>query len=144
MKYSNPTIDEFKTYWTRDFPYSPDPAQGVTDNDIAKAFSQTNFSINENLFSDQGQYTTAYMHLAAHYLVIDIRMATQGLNSQFKWAVASKSVGSVSESYAIPSKFQENPFLMMLSQTEYGGKYLTLILPLMVGNVFTVPGRTLA
>jgi hypothetical protein len=142
MKYANPTIDEFKSYWSRDFPYSPDPAQGVTDTDIAKAFSQTNFSINENLFSDQGKYTTAYMLLAAHFLVIDIRLATQGLNSQFQWAVVNKSVGSISESYAIPSKFQDNPYLAMLAQTGYGGKYLMLILPLMAGNVFAIPGRT--
>lgn len=143
MKYANPTIQEFKDYWTRDFPYSSDPAQGVTDNDIGKAFTQANFSINENLFGNQTDYTTAYMLLAAHYLVIDIRLATQGLNSTYQWAVASKSVGSVSESYAIPTKFQNSPYLTMLSQTGYGGKYLQLILPLMVGNVLAIPGRTL-
>lgn len=143
MKYANPTIQEFKNYWTRDFPYSPDPKQGVTDNDIAKAFSQANFSINQNLFNTQEDYTTAYMHLAAHYLVIDIRLATQGLNSSYQWAVSSKSVGAVSESYTIPSKFQNSPFLTMLSQTGYGGKYLQLVLPLMVGNILAIPGRTL-
>jgi len=143
MKYANPTIQEFKEYWSRDFPYSTDPKEGVTDSDIAKAFTQANFSINENLFGNQVDYTTAYMLLAAHYLVIDIRLATQGLNSTYQWAVASKSVGSVSESYAIPTKFQNSPYLTMLSQTGYGGKYLQLILPLMVGNVLSIPGRTL-
>lgn len=143
MKYANPTIQEFKNYWFRDFPYSADPAQGVTDADIGKAFTQANFSINENLFGNQTDYTTAYMLLAAHYLVIDIRLATQGLNSTYQWAVASKSVGSVSESYSIPTKFQNSPYLTMLSQTGYGGKYLQLILPLMVGNVLAIPGRTL-
>ena len=143
MRFANPTIDEFKSYWTRDFPYNADPKEGVTDSDIAKAFSQTNFSINQNLFDDQGNYTTAYMLLAAHYLVIDIRMAMRGLNSTYTWATTNKSVGSVSESYAIPSQFMDSPFLMMLSQTDYGAKYLSLILPLMSGNVLLVPGATL-
>jgi len=143
MKYANPTIDEFKSYWSRDFPYSEDPKEGVTDNDIAKAFTQANFSINQGLFSTQRDYTTAYMLLAAHYLVLDIRLATQGLNSSYQWAIQSRTVGSISESYSIPSTFQNNPFLTMLSQTGYGGKYLTLLLPLMNGNILSIPGQTL-
>jgi hypothetical protein len=143
MKYANPTIDEFKAYWTRDFPYSTDPAEGVTDTDIAKCFTQANFSINQNLFASQEDYTTAYMLLAAHYLVLDIRLATQGLNSTYQWAVSSRSVGAVSESYSIPTNFQNNPFLTMLSQTGYGGKYLALLLPLMHGNVLSIQGQTL-
>ena len=143
MKYANPTIDQFKSYWTREFPYSANPQEGVTDADIGKAFSQANFSINQALFGTQEDYTTAYMLIAAHYLVIDLRLAAQGPNSAYTWTVSSKSVGSVSESYAIPSKFLGQPFLMMLSQTYFGGKYLQLILPLMVGNVLSIPGRTL-
>lgn len=143
MKYANPTIDEFKNYWSRDFPYSEDPKEGVTDNDIAKAFTQANFSINQGLFSTQQDYTTAYMLIAAHYLVLDIRLATQGLNSSYQWALQSRTVGSMSESYAIPPTLQKNPFLTMLSQTGYGGKYLTLLLPLMNGNILSIPGQTL-
>lgn len=145
MKYANPTIQEFKDYWFRDFPYSTSIEEGVTDADIAKAFSQTNVNINENLFVNQTEYTTAYMLLAAHYLVIDLRLAAQGLNSSYQWIVASKSVGSVSESYSIPSKFQNNPYLTMLTQTGYGGKYVELfLLPRMVGNILSIPGRTSA
>jgi len=143
MKYANPTVQEFKDYWFRDFPYSDNIEEGVTDADIAKAFTQANFAINQNLFSTQADYTTAYMLLAAHYLVLDLRLAAQGLNSSYQWAVASKSVGSVSESYSIPSRFQNNPYLTMLSQTGYGGKYIELLLPLMSGNVLSIPGRTL-
>jgi len=143
MKYANPTVQEFKEYWFRDFPYSDNIEEGVTDADIAKAFTQANFAINQNLFSTQADYTTAYMLLAAHYLVLDLRLAAQGLNSTYQWAVASKSVGSVSESYSIPSRFQNNPYLTMLSQTGYGGKYIELLLPLMSGNVLSIPGRTL-
>lgn len=143
MVFLNPTIDEFKAYWSRDFPYSNNPAEGVTDNDINKAFSQTNVNINPALFANQGQYQIGYLLLAAHYLVTDLRMASQGLNGQYNWAEQSKSVGSVSQSFAIPPKILENPYFAMLARTNYGAKYLELLMPQLAGAMFPVFGRTL-
>lgn len=142
--YTNPTVDEFKAYFTRDFPYNADPQLGVTDADIAKAFGQTNFNINQVLFPTQGDYTIGYMFLAAHYLVIDLRMASQGLNGQAAWLETSKSVGSVSQSFAVPQKIMDNPYLALLSKTNYGNKYLELILPQLAGAVFPTAGHTRA
>jgi hypothetical protein len=141
--YSNPTVSEFKTYFTRDFPYSADPNVGVTDTDIARAFGQTNMNVNPALFPTQGDYTIGYLLLAAHYLVIDLRMASQGISGQPSWLETSKSVGSVSQSFAVPQKIMDNPYLALLSKTNYGGKYLELILPQLAGAVFPTYGRTL-
>lgn len=138
----NPTVSEFKAYFTRDFPYSSDPNLGVGDNDITKAFGQTNFNINQELFPDQARYSVGYLLLAAHYLVTDLRMSSQGLNGQYNWAESSKSVGSVSQGFSIPQKILDNPYFSMLARTNYGAKYLELIIPQLAGAVFYTEGRT--
>lgn len=139
----NPTVDQFKAYWSRDFPYSNDPKLGVTDQDIAKAYQQTGMNINQALWPTQADYTMGYLLLAAHYLVTDLRMASQGLNGQYNWAEQSKSVGSVSQAFAIPQKILDNPYFSMLARTNYGAKYLELLIPQLAGAVFPTAGRTL-
>lgn len=143
MAYNNPTIQDFKDYFTRDFPYSSDPAGGVTDADIGKAYGQVNFAINPALFSNQENYTLGYLWLAAHWLVTDLRAASQGQSGQYTWLTTSKSVGSVSESFQIPQRILDNPTFAALSKTNYGAKYLNLLLPALTGQVFIARGRTL-
>lgn len=142
--YLNPTIAEFKAYFFRDFPYGTDINTSVTDADINKAFSQTNVNISQGLFQNQETYQIGYLLLAAHYLVTDLRMSSQGLSGQYNWAETSKSVGSVSQSFAIPQGILDNPYFAMLARTNYGAKYLELIVPLLAGNVGIAFGRTLA
>lgn len=139
----NPTVPDFKAYFVRDFPYSTDPKVGVTDADIAKAYGQANMNVNPTLFAAQNQYTTGYLLLAAHYLVTDLRMSSQGLNGQYSWVETSKSVGSVSQGFSVPQKILDNPYFAMLSRTNYGAKYLELIIPQLAGAVFPTFGRTL-
>lgn len=143
MAYLHPTIPDFKAYFARDFPYTDNPTTGVTDADINKAYGQTNFNINPNLFISQANFQIAYLLLAAHYLVTDLRMSSQGLNGQYNWIETSKSVGSVSQSFAVPQKIQDNPYFAQLARTNYGAKYLELIMPLLAGQVGFVAGRTL-
>ncbi len=143
MAYLNPSIPDFKAYFVRDFPYSTDPNAGVMDADINKAYGQASININPNLFASQSTYTIGYLLLAAHYLVTDLRMSSQGLNGQYSWVETSKSVGSVSQSFSVPQKIMDNPYLAMLSRTNYGAKYLELIIPQLAGAVFPTAGRTL-
>lgn len=58
--------------------------------------------------------------------------------------VASKSVGSVSESYSIPQWMLNNPTFSMYAQNGYGRKYLSLIQPFLVGNIILSKGATTA
>lgn len=143
MSFNNPTIQDFKDYWVRDFPYGTDIETEVLDSDIAKAFGQTNINLNESLFSTQENYTVGYLLLSAHFLVIDLRMASQGISGSYSWITTSKSVGSVSESFQIPQRILDNPELAQLAQTNYGAKYLQILLPRMIGQAFIVCGRTL-
>ena len=142
MAYSNPTIDDFKNYFTRDFPYGIDPNTSVLDADIGKAYGQVNFAINPALFTNQENYTLGYLWLAAHWLVTDLRASSQGIAGQYNWLENSKSVGSVSEGFAIPQRILDNPYFAGLTKTNYGAKYLQLLLPALAGQVFIAPGRT--
>jgi hypothetical protein len=143
MAYNNPSVADFKAFFFRDFPYTSDINTGVVDQDIAKAFQQANLSVNQELWGDQSSFSMAYLYMAAHWLVIDLR-AAQGVGGQYNWVTTSKSVGSVSESFQIPQRILDNPELAMLAQTNYGAKYLQMVLPQLTGQVFSVCGTTRA
>lgn len=142
MAFLNPTVADFKNYYYRDFPYGTDPALNVLDQDIAKAYGQTNINFNPALWSDQASYTIGYLLLAAHYLVVDLRMSSQGISGKYSWLETSKSVGSVSDSYSIPQRILDDPYFAMLTQTNYGAKYLQLVIPRLGGQIFIAYGST--
>lgn len=142
MPFSNPSVQDFKDYFTRDFPYGTDPATSVLDSDIAKAFQQTNINFSQSLWADQGAYNVGYFLLSAHYLVMNLRMSSQGISGQFAWLETSKSVGNVSQGFQIPQRILDNPEWAWLTKTNYGMEYLALVLPQMAGAVFIAPGST--
>lgn len=114
----------------------------VQDSDIERAFAEAQVNFNQALFSTDAEIQLAYLYLTAHYLVVDLKNANAGLSSSGNFPVASRSVGSVSESYNIPKTYQDNPIFSYLSQTGYGLKYLSLLLPKLIGNVGAVCGAT--
>lgn len=140
--YTAPTVQQFQTQFVRDFRYGTDPNNFVLDQDITNAFNLVEMSINQALWPSQLAYQTAYGYLAAHFMVLNLRASSQGLNGQYNWAQNSKSVGSVSESFTIPQRIIDNPDFMQYMKTNYGAMYLNLLWPLLNGQVFTVMGRT--
>jgi len=137
------TVDDFKGWFSRDFPYSSNGEQtGITDVDLTKAFAEASFTFNPALFATVEDQKLGFLYLAAHYLVIDIQNSTQGLNGKYEGIMASKSVGSVSVGYTIPDWVMAHPIYSLLSQSKYGMKYLSLIIPLLVGNIGAVRGAT--
>ena len=143
MAYSNPSIADFKLFFARDFPYGTDPNTSVTDADIAKAFTITNSNgVNQCFFGDQASYTTGYLYLSAHFMVLNLQSSSQGINGQFNWLEQSKSVGSVSQAFAIPQRILDNPEFAFYTKTNYGAMYLQMVLPQLSGNIYTVEGST--
>lgn len=146
------TLDQFKAWFSRDFVYlipanqttaRPDCCPSyVTDDDLSKAFIEAKINFNESLHSDDDQLRTTFLYLAAHYLVNDLQTATNGLGSSGFFPVASRAVGPVSESYSMPSWVTNDPVLGAYTTTRYGQKYLSLIRPLMIGNVTVYQGTT--
>lgn len=140
--YTNPSQSDFETFFYRDFPYGTDPTVSVTPTDIANAFALTNITINQGLWPDQSSYNIGYLYLTAHYLVLNLRAGSQGLNGQWNWTQTNKAVSGVSEAFAIPQRLIDNAELMAYTKTNYGNQYLMLLLPILSGQMFTVCGRT--
>lgn len=142
MGYNNPSIDDFKSYFFRDFPFGTDPNTSVLDQDIGNAFLLTNVNWNTSLWCSQENYTLGYFYLSAHFLVLNLRASSQGINGQFAWLESSKGVGSVNTSLSIPDRILEDPTFSLLSKTNYGMMYLGLLLPQLAGQMTIVPGST--
>lgn len=146
------TVTDFKTWFTRDFKYqSPLGMSGpisdctidyVTDTDITKAMTEADINFNFGLFGDDTSAQVCFLYLTAHYLVNDLQTAVDGVHGAGYFAVASRSVGSVSESYAIPEWMTSDPVLGAFATTRYGQKYLSLIKPMLLGNVQVYAGST--
>lgn len=143
MAFSNPSVQDFKNFFVRDFPYGTDVNTSVLDADIAKSFQFTNVNMNQGLFGDQGSYSVGYLLLSAHYLVMNLRASSQGINGQFNFLQASKGVSGVNEAFSIPQRVLDNPDWAILCKTNYGAQFIQLILPQLAGQIYTVAGATL-
>lgn len=141
----NITVTDFKTYFTRQFPYAPvddtNNQEYITDSDITTAFGQAKINFPIALF-DEETGEIAYLFLTAHYLCMDMQMAQSGINSTAQYMVTNKSVGDVSASYGVPQKLLNNPLYNYFSTTQFGMKYLSLLYPRTVGAVNVVFGGT--
>lgn len=181
------TVEEFKQYFSRDFPFLPDYDtnkiyftgdvvyvepnfyQSLVDNntsaitdtqkwkpvkdsvdsyvcdfDIEKAIGEATLNFNVELFGEcECASRVPFLYLVAYYLVVDIKNGMAGISSNaYASFVSSKSVGNVSESYAIPSWVQGNPVFSLYMDNGYGKKYLTLILPRVSATFFLAQGGT--
>lgn len=144
MSYTAPTIAQFKVQFVRDFPYGTDPNTSILDQDILNAFNLTDITINSNLWSTQSAYQIGYGYLAAHFLVLNLRASSQGLNGQWSFLQNSKGVGNVNESFSIPQYILDNPNFSQYMKTNYGALYLHQLWPQLVGQSFSVHGTTLS
>lgn len=114
----------------------------IQDSDILRAFNEAKVNFNAALFGDDDTVKMVFLYLAAHYLVIDLNNAMNPLSMGFMGFTQSKSVGSVSQSFALPDFVTRNAALSQYMQTGYGAKYVSLIYPYLIGNVVLIKGRT--
>lgn len=142
MAFEIPSVDDFKQFFNRDFPFGEDLANNVVDGDITKAMQMAAINFNGDLFGTQTAYSTGFLLLAAHYLVMNLRASSQGINGQFNFLQQGKGAGGVNESFAIPQRILDNPDWAILAKTNYGAQFLQLVLPQLCGQVFTVCGGT--
>lgn len=145
------TVEEFKTRFFRDFIYDgsaqDDPAK-VLDVDITNALNDGTLLFNSGLWCDDLEKKTAFLFLAAHFLVLNIQGAGglsgtnfgKGMKSHGGGVTQQKSVGSVSVGYAISPYISNDPVLSQFMRTDYGQKYLQLLTPRLCGNVAVVAG----
>lgn len=112
----------------------------ISDEDISRAFVEAKINFNPQLFPSCETMRLVFCYLAAHYLVIDLNNAQNPLALGFMGFTQSKHVGSVSESFLIPSWVQTSKMLSPYMSTGYGQKYLSLIMPYLVGNIICTKG----
>jgi hypothetical protein len=139
------TVDDFKAYFVRDFFYytsGDSTRETITDNDLTKALFEAKVNFNPGLFPDDDTIKVAYMYLCAHYLCVNVQTAATGINSVGYCPVNSRSVGDVSESYEIPEWLKKDPTLYSYNTTRYGQLYLSIVRPLLIGNVHVFKGWT--
>jgi hypothetical protein len=140
--YVYPQAPDFKYAFLDDFPFGPDPQTQFPDYRVAVALQMANTSFfNPTFFGTQSEFSTGYLLLAAHYLVMNIRRASQGMRGQFSFLQSSKSAG-ISVSVEIPERIRANPDYAWLCQTNYGAQYLHMCLPQLSGQMFTVESVT--
>lgn len=133
-----PGTDETK--WTK----TPDTLDNwVQDGDITNAFVEAQAIFNQGLYATDQTITLAYLYLTAHFLAYDLKAALAGLTAAGSFPVSNKAAGSVSEGYAVPTAYTEDPVLASYTSTAYGMKYLALTLPSLVGNITALPGSAL-
>ena len=143
------TLADFKSHFSRDFAYSTDPATGVTDDDLNKAFLEAKAVINPTIYPCDELLQQAFYYAVAHYLVLDIRASggiggtPGGLDAQNNLTETSKSVGNVSVSYSENTNIKDDKYLSYFNLTPYGQKFLSLTTPYLIGNVRVVKGCTL-
>jgi hypothetical protein len=147
MAYPPPTVTDFKNWFAADFQYGiTDPAtptdRKVSDSDIQVQLDCAGRWLPQDLLPSQGQYTDAYLYLAAHYLSVRMQESASGPFGQASWLQQSKTVGDVSEAFSIPRNIQRNPHLAALCGTRYGARFVSMILPYCIGNVRIHEGAT--
>lgn len=136
--------DSNKKYWIK---YMQDPDNYVADDDITKAFAEALISFNQGLIpgppppiDPNANIKLAFLYLTAHFLVNDLNTSMAGINSTGAFPMTARTVGSVSESYQVPTAFIDSPILAAYTTSRYGLKYLNMILPNMTGNMVAVWG----
>jgi hypothetical protein len=137
-----PQIPQFQSYFVDDFPYGPDPKTQFPDYRILNAIQMIGLSFfNPDFFGDQVTFNIGYLLLSAHYMVMNIRRASQGMKGQFGFLQNSKSAG-ITVGIEIPQRIKDNPDFAWLCQTNYGAEYLHLILPQLSGQMYAIPRMT--
>lgn len=109
--------------------------QKVTDFDIAGAFvTATAFNLTTGLWGSQAAFVRGYNLLTAHYLLQNLLAGGLGLHGRAEWLTKAKQVGNVSESFEVPKRILNSPFMSRLSKTTYGMQFLELVSPWIIAN----------
>jgi hypothetical protein len=115
----------------------------VLDQDIQTALDETKARFNVGLIpatdSNATNVQTAFLYLAAHILAFNLSKLN-GLSGSISYPVNSRAVGSVSESYNVPT-WMLKPMYSFYITTPYGQKYLSFVQPYLV-NIVSIYGGT--
>lgn len=143
-----PGVSDFQSQFAREFIYG----QGldkVTDNDILRAFAETQSNFNQSLYDTASEVTIGFLYLAAHRLWININNAGglsavprgRGVRAQADGIVNSKGVGQVNVTFqAPPERVSSSPTLSALWASPFGRSWIEMFGNRLIGNMAVVCG----
>ncbi|HVN66739.1 MAG TPA: DUF4054 domain-containing protein [Candidatus Sulfotelmatobacter sp.] len=137
----DPSVQQFKWFFTRDFPFGTDPNTGILDFDVLRAMQACNSTFRSDIWNNQGEYNQAYLYLTAHHLVSNMQASSQGVAAEYEFIHQSKSALGVSASSMIPTAIQDGPLQAALVKTPYGKRYWEMVRPRVVGTFYAVENR---
>jgi hypothetical protein len=141
------SVADFKTRFDRNFNYGAG-LDVVRDKDITDAIAEAQTMYNAALWS-VADGKQAFLFATAHFVAVNIQAAGglsatvtgEGVSNRGLGIVESKSVGQVSVSYTPPpDRLKKMAFLLPFWETEYGKKYIMMVLPKLSGNIGVVAG----
>jgi hypothetical protein len=140
-----PSVDDFKTFFARDFAFAPATDQAnddfVLDTDITRAITEASINFNDGLF-DSTIVGTIFLYLVAFHLVSNLQNSAKGISSQSKFPISSETVGGVSIGFQIPERYAKDAMIQQYCQNGYGKKYIEFALPYLVAVASTGIRRT--
>lgn len=143
-----PVVVDFKAFWVREFIYGDGPDK-VMDADITRALAEVIPLFNAANLSTVAEQTVAYLYAAAHFLTINVQGAGglsavkrgRGVRNVSEGIQTAKSVGQVSVTYQPPPDLvAKSPVLSPFWQTDFGKRYIQMVMPGLIGNFQVVAG----
>lgn len=139
MMHNHITAAQFKDHFDRgQFDYGADVPQ-VRDKDVESAIDEMSAVIDIQLYPTQKISTQAQAYMTAHFLTLDLGASDTGGQPVFNQS--SRSVGSISESLAIPGWMMEGTNAQY-AITYYGQKWLMMVKQYTTGTMMIVGGGT--
>lgn len=153
-----PSVVDFKDFFVREFPYG-DGQDFVRDADIVRGINEATIQFNPSLFDTStvvgignlSEGSIALLYLAAHIMVLNVQGAGglsaeprgRGIRNVGEGVVVSKGIGQANVSYQIPPpNVSESPILLYFFRTDFGQRYMQILMPRLIGNVAVVSGRS--
>lgn len=140
-------VADFKAQFTREFVYGVTKDK-VMDADITRGLNEAMSVFNSGLWADDDERKTVFLYASAHFMVLNLQAAgglfIQGLGlgvqSRGTGVIQSKSVGQVTIAYVLPESLTGDAILSGFMRTDFGLRYLQVLVPRLVGQCYTVEG----
>lgn len=140
-------VADFKSQFTREFVYGVSQDK-VMDADITRALYEATSVFNSTLWADSDEIKRVFLYAAAHFLVLNLQAAgglfvqNLGIGAQSRGGgvVQSKTVGGVTVNYMLPESLTGDAILSGFMRTDFGLRYLQVLVPRLVGQCFAVDG----
>jgi hypothetical protein len=143
-----PSVADFKAKFTREFVYG-DGFDSVRDADIQRGLDEAPPLFNQALLDSSVDQTNAYLYLAAHNMVMNIQSAGglsavargRGVRNVGEGVQVSKGIGQANVTYQVPpERIAESPTLLYFFRTDFGQRYLQMMVSRLAGHMATVCG----